>query len=386
MDESPTTTATTPRRHRLSLRALLLLVGAIAVALATARALIDSRDPTRTALRQLRSSQPFDRIGAVLTLARLAKGPNAATVLSAIIGALEDSSPHVRAAASAQLGVALTTAWEAGFSGPEGPAVVARLEMLLDSPEPSVRSGAEGSLQELASKAPAEWVMNRPGLTRPTLATLEPERSLDALAILAADPRPEVRYVAYHAMGSLGRRQARLPAPPALIAALESETPEGRKFAADALDFYRAGVDDAVPILFRLAEATEGRAEIVRLMNLKSLHPSPAVVPLLIEKLHHPRPTIRACAATMLGGLGPAAEPAVPDLISLLDEPPPPPTELQRQLLDDAGHNPAAAAALSLRRLAPSLRQSQDQAAAALRDHAERHPAPSTRRPEGPLR
>jgi hypothetical protein len=216
-------------------------------------------------------------------------------------------------------------------------------------------------------------------MARPDLGASEPGRSLGALVVLAADPNPEIRRLAYNALEALAREHPALGPPRVLVEAPESDIPANRKAAAVALGRYRGGAEFAVPILFRAAEASDGQEEAEWIVILNSLPPSAAVVPLLTEKLGHSRPTIRACAAKMLAAIGPAAQPAIPDLIALLDEPPAEPTDIQRQLLGDDDTDPALAAVWALQSIAPRQRGQHTRAGKALRAFALRHDASSLR-------
>ena len=115
------------------------------------------------------------------------------------------------------------------------------------------------------------------------------------------------------------------PAPRALDAAMEDESPEVRVYAATCLAQFGRGLDPFVPTLLRHAERDpNAQVREMCLGVMWDLGPpavTEAAVPDLAGALDGREPRVRGGAAVVLGRLGPSARTAIPALIRALKEP-----------------------------------------------------------------
>lgn len=149
---------------------------------------------------------------------------------------------------------------------------------------------------------------------------LDPKTLIKVLnALLERDPTARLSLLAsYRRLGPIDE-----PAPKALLAALDDSSRIVRIEAMLAITEFTSGMDKAVPVLLRDAESAAGESQFNRWQHLyplrqaaERLHPSPAVIPLLIDGLQSPNPDVREVAVVLLLHLGPAGRPATPALIS----------------------------------------------------------------------
>jgi HEAT repeat protein/lysophospholipase L1-like esterase len=211
-----------------------------------------------------------------------------ATDEKAVVGALDDSSPDVRAAA----------AWSLGrrHSG-AGPKSVAPLVAALRDPAETVRVEAARSLAAVG------------GADRST--------TLPALFAALGDGREQVRWAAAQTLFKIGLR-----APEdvdALAGALDNKDPYVRGFAAFSLGELGEPARAAVPDLIRALAREDGYGRGGASTALAKMGAAAGeAVPALVEGLQSADPERRWKAARVLGRIGPAAQAAVAPLVKAL--------------------------------------------------------------------
>ena len=132
---------------------------------------------------------------------------------------------------------------------------------------------------------------------------------------LLAHPCKYVRRNVVWGLGKLGPDA--LPALYALIPVLKDPDPRTATGAAQTIGAMRRAAADAVPAL---AEAMRGTNVVLCRMAAKALSQvGPPALATLVTHLKHHDPFVRGEAAVALGWLGPAAAPAVPHLLTLLN-------------------------------------------------------------------
>ncbi len=145
--------------------------------------------------------------------------------------------------------------------------------------------------------------------------------AVPGLTPLLADADPRVRYEAARALDTLG--YAAKPALPMLIAALRDPAPEVRRRAAVAIGQIGAEAREAIPELQKRVEtADDGDAASAAFTALGQI--GPAAAPALEQLLGSKSAMHRELAARALGSIGPDAVSAVGALGSLLEKDPEP--------------------------------------------------------------
>jgi HEAT repeat protein len=113
-----------------------------------------------------------------------------------------------------------------------------------------------------------------------------------------------------------------------------------------------------LPTLFEVAE--QDSDPMVRdrsVLAMSGLRPTPASIPVLIQKLRSSERAVRFRAADLLSRIGPKASEAVPALFPLLEEQFVPSTTYERK--QPAWNDPAVAATWALRSIAPNTPKAQ---------------------------
>jgi HEAT repeat protein len=322
---TPGTTAKRAWGFRVRLLTLLILVACCAVVLWAARRLWEANHiPTAGDwARTLRSGRPDDRRVAALKLAEV--GPEGVGVaVPALLGALDDESATVRAAATDALYRCLTASLPALGGAGRGmarEAVDVLLRVAARDPDPGVRGMA---------------IQGSAAIARAALKATEDEEGgagdvidVNSLVATYADVLSRgssLRVVAVQALGELGPWAESGP-PPALMAALDDEDPTVRGTAALAVARFRTGVDPVIPIFLkalgreRPASGNGPRSSVRDLFAqaLATIRPSPAAVPILAAALDSDDQEARRGAATVLGAIGPEASSALPALAKALE-------------------------------------------------------------------
>jgi HEAT repeat protein len=140
-------------------------------------------------------------------------------------------------------------------------------------------------------------------------------QALSTLTRLLTHPCKYVRRNAVWGLGKLGSDA--LPAVAHLIPVLKDSDPRTATGAAQTLGAIGRSAADAVPAL---AEAMRGTNVVLCRMAAKALSQiGPPALPTLVTHLKHHDPFVRGEAAVALGWMGPAAAPAVPHLLTLLN-------------------------------------------------------------------
>ena len=229
------------------------------------------------------------RINAVDELGRRAASlPEA---LTAVVGALGDSSPLVRRFAAGGL---------AELPSPTTPTLSA-LARLLRDPETDPRESASRTLAALAPRAPLDAV--------PELAA--------ALSNACADTEAAVRAHALEALGGLGVRgvHASPAVRPALERGLSDWSEPVRAAAAEAVGKLGAGVPWSVGLLAKALADPVHDVRKMAVLALEEMGPAAApATPSIVRLLHGKEIYLRVFAANALAAIGPGARAALPDL------------------------------------------------------------------------
>jgi HEAT repeat protein len=244
-------------------------------------------------------------------------GPEARAATPALLKALKDKSPRVRAVAAHALGEvggypsltvpALTLALNDGAPDVKkqatlalvslGQSAVPSLREALKSPEPAVRRDTAEALGKMGADA---------------------KEAAGDLALLLKDDNPQVRATSAAALSGMGKEaQAAIPA---LLAAMRQEKRfEVQKYLFQALSL--VGSRDLPGFLKAVREVDkQGQWAIAYHLGQFGPNPGDAVKP-LIKLLSDPVPGKRMTAALALGKLGLLSEESVPALLKALDDP-----------------------------------------------------------------
>lgn len=227
--------------------------------------------------------------------------------LPVLRAALRSQDRSTRLQAARELGGAISSAVKEGAELDQTQQAVDALTAATGDAEPEVGSAASTSLAVSFRARPAS------GGESP----LDPKAAVAALGHRLESKDRGTRTATLAALSAIGRAVP-ASAPPELLAALDRGTPEEQDHVALALASFRQGVDPAIARMFQAFE--KGQPGTAGIMNagLAAIRPSPAVVPLLIEKLQSPRLDVRTHAARMLGRIGPEARDSIPALLALL--------------------------------------------------------------------
>jgi len=278
------------------------------------------RPPTaKTWIGQLQARDADDRKNAVLELSNTGAA-DVASVTPALIGALGDPDASVRFEAALALGHCLAAALKvrgAGLTELSRTALTALMAVLERDGDLSVRGSAASAAAELVGGLADAGV--KPDQSK-TDDPIDPRTMAKAFnAALERNPATRVSVlVPYRRLGPLDE-----PAPRALLAALDDPSRVVRIQALKVLAQFSSGVDEVVPVLLKEAEIKDPKVwpSVFRVgypirQAAEQLHPTPAVVPMLITGLESQNPEVRSVAVVLLGRLGPDARSAAPALIT----------------------------------------------------------------------
>jgi HEAT repeat protein len=275
---------------------------------------------TKALVDQLQSWDRDDRKNAVQELSN-ARADEVASVTPALIGALKDPEASVRNEAALAVAHYLAAALKfkgASLTEHARGAVAALVVVLERDTDLSVRASAAFAAAQL--------------LVQLRIAGIKPDR-------LDADDPIDPRTMAKVLRGVLEREPAtRLalllqfeklgpfdePAPRVLYSALADPSRIVRIQALQAISQFSSGVDEAVPVLLKEAETNDLHAvpapEFLAGQPLRQtaerLHPTPAVVPILVKGLESQNPNVKSMAVVLLRHLGPGAQSAAPALVA----------------------------------------------------------------------
>ncbi|WP_165245291.1 HEAT repeat domain-containing protein [Paludisphaera soli] len=334
---------------------VLVLMGVVATCGLTfwaVRVVRDSLAPVHGWSRMLRDGDVDQRLEAVAGLATI-DGPHVPTALPALSAAVRDGNDRVAAMASQALTQASLAALRSGDPASSRRAVEA-LAVALGDPRPEIRTwaalGIAGSgAGQLGAEGASAW-------TDPLIAAL-------------GDPDETVRLSAAKALGQVQCGGIGLAA---LEATLGSDASERvRVESARALGSCRTDFDRVTLVLIRALRTNHGEVRdacagsLSLILEDPSRRRSEAIVPQLVEALSDAEPEVRCQAAAVLGEIGAAAEPGLPALVAMLNEPEP---ERGTMSYGPGGWirwEPVSNAARALGRIAPGT-SSEEEAAAAL--------------------
>ncbi len=258
----------------------------------------------KTWVGQLQARQVEDRMTAVQALSNTgAQDEN--TVIPALVASLDDREASIRSEAALALGHCLEVALKrrgADLTDQARAAISSLLAVLMRDDDLSVRASAAFAAADL--------------LRELRNAGIKPDQSNSDDAI---DPRtvaqafnsalkrdPAARLVILPPYQKLGPFEERAPA--VLVAALDDPSRVIRGQALLAVSQFSSGVDQAIPVLLKEAEFKDpltqpSEYQVNRPVRqaAESLHPTAAVIPILIEGLNSPNADVKSVAAVLLG-------------------------------------------------------------------------------------
>ena len=174
------------------------------------------------------------------------------------------------------------------------------------------------------------------------------------------DDHADVRVEVLGALGALARNSNE-PPPAELARCLDDKALTVRMAAVEALARFPCGLDRWIKDIFEVLErAPHTRIGDVTFTLLK-VRPQPFSAPAisaLIAALGSRHPSVRCCAAHLLGNLGPDAVTAVPVLIGAMSDPSDATKSGQGEFDDPSTSEPAIAAMDALCRIAPGTASS----------------------------
>ncbi len=286
------------------------------------RVVWDNGHPVQAAARGLGARSPSDRLAAVREISGLGFRLSG-EALRALTPALTDPDAEVRTAAAQSVGLVSSYAASAGSEAETIGEAWTRLIGLLGDPRAEVRGAAATSLGIIATVSLGGPGRGRRPSEKGASPTLDVEMAAGALTGLLEDGDVAVRLAAIGALGALAPKATGGPPKP-LFTALEEESAENRAAAALALSGYRNGLDPLIAILLRNIER-DGlpvhRSYISALTRIRPPAVSAAVVPALVAALGNRDRDVRLQVVLMLSRLAPDARPAIPGLITILNEP-----------------------------------------------------------------
>jgi len=239
-------------------------------------------------------------------------------VIPALIGALQDRKASVRNEAALALGHCLEAALNvrgAGLSGQARTVAAALMAILERDGDLSVRASAAFAAASLICALKKAGINPDQSKSDDPIDPRTITKAFDAA--LARDPAARlVILTPYQRLGPIDDG-----APAVLTAALDDPSRLVRIQALLALSQFSSGVDAAVPVLLKEAEFKEPRtppSEYAIIQPLRQaaagLHPTSAVIPMLIKGLGSQNAEVSSVAAVLLRNLGPEARSAAPAL------------------------------------------------------------------------
>jgi HEAT repeat protein len=304
----------TYQKLRTTLRTLFVIVAACGVTAWTwHHALESTREPTTLDwISKIDTGTLEDRKLAILRLQE-AKPAEIAVVIPVLTRALLDSNVSIRldaALALAQSVISPAIADQQTALMDHAPGVANSLRKVLkEDDDASVRGAAANALTSI-----------RRALVKAKIPVAEssPSDPLNPAALVMAfdaemgrDPMSRSTMIgAFEQLGPVP-----LPAPPALLEALDDPDVAIRGQTLKALGQFASGVDRAIPILLKDLETNTSRFAPDYQGTARKMRPSPAVVPVLIESLESGDGLVREAATVLLGRVEPAPRAAGPALM-----------------------------------------------------------------------
>lgn len=297
---------------------LLLIVCVGAIAWAWKHVGQTERNPTTTAdwVDMAGSGDADERKLALRKLEPL-NAEEARAARAAAMGALKDADAGVRSEAALAMGrIAVPRSLPDGAVDAARALEIAAMlaELLRRDPDGGVRASAANGLSAIygalvaAGTRPEELPADDP---------LRPETLVAAFdGAIQSDPSTRLAFVT--AMGSLG--PVPMPAPPGLLSALDDPAHSVRGLVLLALAHFSGGVDRAVPVLLGDVATNPDRFPPDYEAIARGLHPSPAVVPSLLEALKSPNGLVRETAASLLTRVEPPPKTAAPAVIAAVKD------------------------------------------------------------------
>ena len=291
------------QKFQTNVRTLLVLVACCgAMAWALHHVVESNHVPTTVDWARKIDSGALDDRKLALQRLREAKPAEVDVVVSGLMRALADTDASVRGDAALALAQCVTASVSADKTvAKEHTHRVADslLKALREDDDSGVRATAASALSTLrramvkAGSPPDEPLSSGPLGPETLVAAFEAE--------MKRDPKNRGQMIA--AFERLGPMP--LPAPPAMLDALDDPSSLIRGNALLCLGNFSGGVDRAIPTLLKELETNEERFPADYVGAARKLRPSPATAPLLIQSLESEDGLVREAAAILLGRIEP---------------------------------------------------------------------------------
>jgi len=292
----------------------------------------ETRNAAVAAARNLRSSDPAQRLEAVQEVS--VQGlTNPKDAIPALIGALEDKDEKVRIAAAKHLGFVCSHSIRADANADVREAAIA-LRAAVKDPVPAVRiesARSLGILGGISFAIPRRGVSGGRGKAEPAgKSPVDAQVLADVFKELAGDSDAGARLLVWQGLGAAGPKLG-IELPQKLMAGLETEPPDNREAAVKALTEYGRASASTIPVLTKFlkeAAPTKDRAnEAERIArSLGRIAPGSAAagaaVTSLTEALQSESPLTRVAAIKAIEQFGPQnAASAIPKVKALENDP-----------------------------------------------------------------
>src|ERR1017187_2614964 len=210
----------------------------------------ESRHPALAAARRLKAGGPTQRLTALRELSEFG-ATDSATVIPPLTAALKDDDAHVRSAAADSLSLIASYAIKGGSTGDEIPAAASGLFSLLKDPDAAVRIAAMRALATIGTTPTGGGGRQAPkSVSGPPPSPVDFKHLATALTESLGDQDASVRLAAVQGLGAIASKIGDEP-PPALIAALEDQTPANQAAVITAVARFPRAHDRLMPALAR---------------------------------------------------------------------------------------------------------------------------------------
>jgi HEAT repeat protein len=256
-----------------------------------------SLDERKLAIQKLRDAAPAE-IGAVVP---------------ALMRALDDAESSIRIDAALSLTQHVTTSaplYKTSFQ--DQPTTVADrlLTMLEEDEDIGVRAVAADSLTSISRAMVKAGISTGPS---PESDPLKPETLIAAFdaALRRDSSNRRSLLAAFERLGPMT-----MAAPPGLLDALDDASSIVRGKAMVSLSRFSSGVDRVIPVLLKDLEQNNDRFPPDYLGAAREMHPSAAVIPILIKSLGSGDGNVREASAVLLARIDPPPRAAGPALVA----------------------------------------------------------------------
>ncbi len=309
---------------RINVKTLMVMVSTSALLTWSARSVWEIS--TESALvRALRTGSTAERRNAAHQLDAFPRPAEVDTVVGTLTLGMHDEDDEVRRESVISLGSVLRQlliSWE------KSPGELSKKRTLITQATRAIILLLKDRNDELKTEALRTLLaihISNTSITGEPLPTvplpgIEPDGLRATILPMLSNQSRSIRSLATEVLARLGPSLSS-DIPPELVAALDDDSAEVRDRAAWACDCYKDKLSPLLPDLFARLEQARPPVRYTLWECLERGTADPALVPFLRERLKRPSPDVRSAAAALLAGIGPAAVPATPELLSLLTDP-----------------------------------------------------------------